>query len=189
MLNVIKGDRPSVPPPYPSKTRGLCDAVWSLVVACWSQNPLDRPTTGHVVERLRALPDRPADQRPVDDFTVKFPPALHHTEHPFSVLTAATWAFVSHPPNVSILNHICFLPLLGVLVLHLSTNIWWCSLPMVIGLGCGNPPRKNWCDCSQTYFRPGGLSLHRLLLVDMSVVVACIQWRWRPMLHLPDKNR
>ena len=96
ILSVMQGKRPSLPPPYPSKIRGLSDALWRLVTVCWSHNPLDRPTADHVVERLRALPNRPVDQRPVDDFTANFSSqGPHHVEHPFSVLATASKMLLS----------------------------------------------------------------------------------------------
>jgi hypothetical protein len=90
MLSAAQGQRPSLPPPYSSKIRGLSDVVWDLVTVCWSHNPLDRPTADHVVEQLRALPNRPVDERPIDDFTANFSQAPYHVEHPFSILAAAT---------------------------------------------------------------------------------------------------
>jgi hypothetical protein len=73
ILGVVQGKRPARPLDVLSKARGLTDDVWDLIQACWSQDPAFRPTATQVVERVRALPNQPVDQRPLDGFNINFP--------------------------------------------------------------------------------------------------------------------
>ena len=50
-----------------SRIRGLTDEIWALIKNCWTAEPSERPSAGQTVHRLQALPNRPADQRPLDD--------------------------------------------------------------------------------------------------------------------------
>jgi hypothetical protein len=91
ILGLIGGLRPIRPKDDSCKIRGLTDEVWNLIETCWTQDPTQRPTATQLVEHLRALPNQPVDERPVDNFSVNFSPnALYnHTEHPFSALATS----------------------------------------------------------------------------------------------------
>jgi serine/threonine protein kinase len=88
VLGVMQGRRPTRPLNDLSRTRGLNDEVWHLIMTCWIQDPIQRPSAKQVVEQLRSLPNQPVDQRPLDNINVNFPSQTlyRHTEHPFSVL-------------------------------------------------------------------------------------------------------
>jgi len=66
---VKSGIRPPRPLGELSKARGLTDGMWRLVEECWGQHPEKRPAASCIVSRLRALPERPKDQRLLDNFT------------------------------------------------------------------------------------------------------------------------
>lgn len=52
---VKRGRRPSRPSRKLCRMRGLEDEIWRLMENCWSAEPLERPTSNQIVERLRAL--------------------------------------------------------------------------------------------------------------------------------------
>lgn len=87
MFAVKRGKRPSRPTHDLSRTRGLNDAIWQIIETCWDQDPDERYTASQVVESLRYLPDRPHDDRPLNDFDKALPPQVLSTrdrvDHPF----------------------------------------------------------------------------------------------------------
>jgi len=85
------GKRPSHPSHDLCRIRGLTDKIWDLLQTCWTTEPSERPSAGQIVEQLRALPDRPVDQRPLDNFNNLFPSRvlLDQANNPFSLLTAS----------------------------------------------------------------------------------------------------
>jgi hypothetical protein len=86
---VKHGRRPSRPSHDLCQTRGLNDKVWELIKTCWATEPSERPSAGQIVEQLRALPSRPVDDRPLDNFNNLFPSqVLHEANNPFSPLAA-----------------------------------------------------------------------------------------------------
>ena len=91
MFGVMRGKRPTRPSHELSSNRGLSDEMWDVVETCWTQDPTQRLTAAQVVERLQALPNLPIDQRPLDDFSIKFPPQslYDHIDQPFSALATA----------------------------------------------------------------------------------------------------
>src|ERR1700679_1894916 len=96
ILGLINGTRPARPEGDSCRIRGLTNELWDLVETCWTEDPTQRPTATQVVEHLRALPNESVDERPVDDFSIDFPPkALYKdTEHPFAALATTEQ---SHP--------------------------------------------------------------------------------------------
>ncbi|KDQ06581.1 hypothetical protein BOTBODRAFT_246069 [Botryobasidium botryosum FD-172 SS1] len=54
-------DRP--PKDSDAAARGLDDDMWGLILECWDQDPLKRPSASQVVERLRRMPE-PASVNP-----------------------------------------------------------------------------------------------------------------------------
>ena len=93
MFAVKQGKRPSRPLHELSRVRGLNDEIWDIIVACWTQDPDARPSATEVVERLRNLPNRPADNRPLNDFNKSLLTqmlSMHdYSEHPFVTLAAS----------------------------------------------------------------------------------------------------
>jgi serine/threonine protein kinase len=89
---VQRGRRPSQPSTDLSRTRCLNDELWHIIEACWAKEPSERPTASEIAKRLRALPNRPVDRRPLDDWIISFPSQILPKElgHPFSTLTAST---------------------------------------------------------------------------------------------------
>lgn len=96
---VRSGQRPLRPSHDLSQIHGLNDEIWHLIEACWNQEASQRPPTSQIVEQLRALPDRPADQRPVDNFEISFPSRISRTElnRPFSTLVASQSEWQEQP--------------------------------------------------------------------------------------------
>jgi hypothetical protein len=92
ILGVMRGRRPAHPMHELCKTRGISDDLWDLIQTCWAQNPMQRPATEQIMERLRALPNWQDDQRPLDDFSVSLPyqTVYNYPEHPFSALATTT---------------------------------------------------------------------------------------------------
>jgi hypothetical protein len=90
MFAVKLGKRPSRPTHDLSLTRGLNDEIWHIIEACWDQDPSGRPSASKVVEYLRALPNKPSDHRPLNDFDKVLPSqvlSMHNrADHPFSTL-------------------------------------------------------------------------------------------------------
>jgi len=87
ILAIQQGKRPSPPSHDLSRVRGWSDEILHLIEACWTEKPQDRLSAGHIVEKLRALPDRPVDERPFDTFNT-FPYQVSQS-HPFSVLVTS----------------------------------------------------------------------------------------------------
>jgi len=86
MFASMNGQRPSRPRDELCSTRGLNDAIWLLIEACWAQDPLQRPTADMILERLCALPNRPPDERPPDHFDFSSQFWGDQVKHPFSIL-------------------------------------------------------------------------------------------------------
>jgi hypothetical protein len=82
------GERPSLPADDLSRRRGLSAEMEDLIRDCWTQDPSKRPSADTVVERLKLLPNRPVDQRPVNDIGTSFFMQLLSTQvdNPFAVL-------------------------------------------------------------------------------------------------------
>jgi len=92
VMGVMSGRRPARPSHDLSTKRGLSDEVWHLVETCWAQKPIERPTATQVVKQLRALPNRPIDNRRFDDDLPIPAPSqetYRHDNHPFSALKPA----------------------------------------------------------------------------------------------------
>jgi hypothetical protein len=83
-----KGKRPSLPADDLSRRRGLTAEMEDLIQDCWTQDPTKRPSADTVVERLTLLPNRPVDQRPVDESGTSFFMQLlsNQVDNPFAVL-------------------------------------------------------------------------------------------------------
>jgi len=88
---IQKGRRPSLPSHDLSRVRGWSEEISDLIEACWTEKPSERLSVGDIVERLRALPDRPADERPLDTFNTSFVSQVLRN-HPFSMLVTSTKA-------------------------------------------------------------------------------------------------
>ena len=85
MFAIQEGKRP-VPPLHDlSRIRGWSDEILHLIEACWTDKPSERMSVGHIVETLRALPNRPVDKRPLDMFNTSFASQVSES-HPFSML-------------------------------------------------------------------------------------------------------
>ena len=91
ILAIQQGKRPAPPSHHLSRVRGWSDEILHLIEACWTEKPSERVSVGHIVETLRALPDRPADNRPFDTFDISFPSQVSQS-HPFSMLVTSTGA-------------------------------------------------------------------------------------------------
>ena len=92
MFAVKEGKRPSRPLDEVSRIRGLNNEIWNIIEACWTQDPNARPSATEVVERLRNLPNRPADNRPLNDIDRLFTQTLtmhDRSDHPFATLAAS----------------------------------------------------------------------------------------------------
>jgi len=91
MIAVQKGRRPSRPSHNLSRWRSLNDDIWRLLEACWTPEPSERPSANCIVEQLLAMPDRPVDQRPLDNFNISFPSQVlsNQADHPFFALAAS----------------------------------------------------------------------------------------------------
>jgi len=63
ILAMTKGIRPSRPSHERCWIRGLNNEIWALIEDCWTGEPSERPFASQIVERLKALPNRPIDQR------------------------------------------------------------------------------------------------------------------------------
>lgn len=88
MFAVKQGKRPNLPTKEISLSRGLSDKTWEIIEACWAQDPNSRPNAEQIVENIRALPNRPPDLRPVDNFNIAFSSRIRYNlnAHPFSAL-------------------------------------------------------------------------------------------------------
>jgi hypothetical protein len=74
-----------------SRVRGWSDEILHIIESCWAEKPSERLSVGQIVEKLRALPDRPVDERPLDTFNTSFATQVSES-HPFSMLVASTEA-------------------------------------------------------------------------------------------------
>ena len=83
---VRKGGRPPRPDNDLSQARGLTNDVWHYIGTCWDHDPAKRPLASDIAKKLHALPNRPVDERRLDDLIS--PSALLSThnplEHPFA---------------------------------------------------------------------------------------------------------
>src|ERR1700733_2140014 len=91
MFAIQQGRRPSPPSHDLSRMRGWSDGILDLIEACWTEKPSERLSVGDIVEKLRALPDRPVDERPLDTFNTSFAFQVLRN-HPFSILVTPTKA-------------------------------------------------------------------------------------------------
>jgi hypothetical protein len=89
MVAVQQGRRPSPPSHDLSRVRGWNDEILHLIEACWTGEPSGRLSADQIVEKLRALPNRPIDQRPSDTFNTSFLSRISQS-HPFSILIPST---------------------------------------------------------------------------------------------------
>ena len=82
------GERPSLPADDLSRCRGLSAEMEDLIQDCWTQDPTKRPSADKVVERLKLLPNRLVDQRPVDEVGTSFFMQLLslQVDNPFAIL-------------------------------------------------------------------------------------------------------
>jgi Protein tyrosine and serine/threonine kinase len=87
-LHLQTGERPSLPADDLSRRRGLSAEMEDLIQDCWTQDPTKRPSADTVVERLQLLPNRPVDQRPVNETGTSFFMQLlsNQFNNPFVVL-------------------------------------------------------------------------------------------------------
>jgi hypothetical protein len=69
--------------------RGWSDDILHLIEACWTEKPSERLSVGQIVEKLRGLPDRPVDERPLDTFNTSFVSQVSES-HPFFMLVPST---------------------------------------------------------------------------------------------------
>lgn len=89
VINAIgHGRRPDRPVDDLAHTRGLTDLVWDIITKCWQQQPEERFSAAQAVQQLRALPDRPVDTRPSDNYNIPPPSRMMYkqAQHPFSIL-------------------------------------------------------------------------------------------------------
>jgi hypothetical protein len=89
MLAIQQGRRPSPPSHDLSRRRGWSDEILHLIDACWTQKPSERLSVDQIVKRLRALPNQPVDERPLDTFNTSFASQVLWN-HPFSMLVTST---------------------------------------------------------------------------------------------------
>jgi hypothetical protein len=95
MFAIQQGRRPSPPSHDLSRVRGWNHEILHLIEACWTEKPSERLSAGDIVERLRALPNRPIDERPLDKFNTSFAAQVLRN-HPFSMLVTSTKATKIH---------------------------------------------------------------------------------------------
>ena len=86
MVTIQQGRRPSRPSHDLGRIRGMSDALWDLVTACWCPEPSERPSASQVVKAIRAMPDRQVDHRPCDCFESHLPRILDEAHHPLFVV-------------------------------------------------------------------------------------------------------
>jgi hypothetical protein len=81
-------ERPSLPADDLSRRRGLSAEMEHLIQDCWTQDPTKRPSADTVVERLKLLPNRLVDERPVNSIGTPFFMQLlsNQIDNPFAVL-------------------------------------------------------------------------------------------------------
>ena len=82
------GERPFLPADDLSRRRGLSPEMKDLIQDCWTQDPTKRPSADTIVERLKLLPDRLVDQRPIDEIGTSFFVQLlsNQVDNPFAIL-------------------------------------------------------------------------------------------------------
>jgi hypothetical protein len=82
------GERPFLPADNLSRCRGLSAEMEDLIQDCWIQDPTKRPSADKVVEQLKLLPNRPVDQRPVNEVGTSFFMQLlsNQVDNPLAVL-------------------------------------------------------------------------------------------------------
>ena len=42
-------------PPRPSRERGVSDQLWTIIESCWAHDPLGRPTSEAVLDRMKEM--------------------------------------------------------------------------------------------------------------------------------------
>jgi hypothetical protein len=72
ILAIQQGKRPAPPSHDLSWVQSWSDEILHLIEACWTKKPLERPSVGHIVEKLHALPNQPVDERQLDMFDTSF---------------------------------------------------------------------------------------------------------------------
>ena len=82
------GERPSLPADDLSRRRGLSTEMEDLIQDCWTKDPTQRPSADEVVERLKLLPNRQVDRRPVNEIGTSFFMQLlsNEVDNPFAML-------------------------------------------------------------------------------------------------------
>ncbi|KZP29973.1 kinase-like protein [Athelia psychrophila] len=80
------GQRPERPDDLQARKRGLTNRIWKIIATCWHKTSGKRFTAGQVVQRLSTLPNRPPDNRPVDDDPRLSRVTYRQPHHPFSIL-------------------------------------------------------------------------------------------------------
>ncbi|KZP29967.1 kinase-like protein, partial [Athelia psychrophila] len=86
VIATSQGLRPERPVDPRSHRRGLTDDIWDIIAVCWNQQPEARLTVGQAVQRLSTLPNRPPDNRPVDDDPPNSRVMYRQAHRPFSIL-------------------------------------------------------------------------------------------------------
>lgn len=89
VMNVVtQGRRPCLQLGPHARERGLTPSLEELIGICWDQMPDKCFMASKVVQHLHALPNRPADRWPPDNFTMPSPSLLMYkqAQHPFARL-------------------------------------------------------------------------------------------------------
>ncbi|KAF7976136.1 hypothetical protein HWV62_7433 [Athelia sp. TMB] len=83
-----RGKRPERPVDSRSRTRGLTNDIWNIIVGCWRQKPEERFTAAQVIRYLRALPDLLPDNRGLESHDMKLPSQIKfkQRQNPFAAL-------------------------------------------------------------------------------------------------------
>jgi len=99
MSAVIKGKRPSRPPPDLCTKHGLDDDIWGLMEDCWQADPMKRPTASQVLDRIQTgKPELTNDERPACNWDHSFPSKLRGSleDHPFCPSLGEIEIILSH---------------------------------------------------------------------------------------------
>ena len=91
ILAIQQDKRPAPPSHDLSWVQSWSDEILHLIEACWTKKPLERPSVGHIVEKLHALPNQPVDERQLDMFDTSFSSQVLQS-HPFYMLVTSTKA-------------------------------------------------------------------------------------------------
>lgn len=102
MLEVMRGNRPSRPPAELCLSRGLDNAIWSLVEACWHQQPAQRPTARATLESIQAQSNQNPNERPEHGWNKSFMREIrsHLEGHPFFLLSEPQPDITDYYPSV-----------------------------------------------------------------------------------------